>query len=120
MSQNNYSQNNCRTFQNYNNYAQNISVILPNICAQNKCVQNQQCRFQTAQYNQQRIYTLMTRNPELFPIVSTTQCVGLSDQQKRQYSNMWWRRLGSQMTTGTNWNGFGATAITGSEVPYTS
>ncbi len=115
-----YSQRNCRTFQNYNNYATTQQYILPNVCRQNNCIQAQRCAFETAQYNQQRIYTLMTRQPELFPIVSTTQCVGLNDAQKRQYSNMWWRRLGSQMTTGANWHGFGATAITGSEVPYTS
>ena len=115
-----YSQRNCRTFQNYNNYASTQQVILPNVCRQNQCIQAQRCAFETAQYHQQRMYTLMTRNPELFPIISTTQCVGLNDFQKRQYSNMWWRRLGSQMSTGANWRGYGATAITGSDVPYTS
>ncbi len=113
------SQINCRTFQNYNNYTQTQSLILPNICTQNKCIQNQQCNYQTAQYNQQRLYSLMTRYPELFPIVLTTQCIGLNAEQQRQYSNIWWRRLGAQMSTGTNWKGFGATAITGSEVPFT-
>jgi hypothetical protein len=120
MSQQPYTQNNCRTFQNYNNYSINQQVILPNICNHNRIIQNQQCAFQTAQYNQQRIYTLMTRNPELFPIVSTTQGLGLSVEQQRQYSNIWWRRLGSQMTTGANWQGFGATAITGSNIPFTN
>ncbi len=115
-----YSQRNCRTFQNYNNYASTQQLILPNICAQNRIIQGQQCAFQTAQYNQQRVYTLMTRQPELFPIISTTQSVNLTAQQQRQYSNMWWRLLGAQMKTGANWPGFGATAITGSDVPYTN
>ncbi len=115
-----YSQNNCRTFQNYNNYMENQRIILPNICRQNRIIQAQQCALQRAQNIVQRRYTQMSRNPQNFPIISSTQYICLTPEQQRQYSNMWWRRYGSQMSTGTNLIGFGATAITGSEVPYTN
>jgi hypothetical protein len=110
----------CVTYQNYNNYTINQQICLPNVCRLNRICQQQKCALQTAHYNVQRRYTQMCRNPQNFPIISWTQCNGLTPAQQRLYSNMWWRRYGSQMSTGTNLIGFGATAITGSEVPYTN
>jgi hypothetical protein len=110
----------CRTFQNYNNYMQTQQIPLPNICYLNRICQKQACVRQIYQYNSQRNYSNMTRNPQDYPIISWTQQNGLTPAQQRLYSNMWWRRMGSQMTTGTNLIGFGATAITGSDVPYTN
>ena len=110
----------CYTFQDYMNRMSTQRLCLANTCYLNNVCQKQKCAFETAQYNQQRVYSLMCKHPELFPIISATVGVGYSAAQQRQYSNMFWKRLGSSMTTGSNWRGFGATSNPGSEVRYTS
>ena len=110
----------CFTFQDYLNRISTQRLALPNVCYLNAVCQSQKCAREVAQYNQQRVYSQMCRHPELFPLISSTYNIGLTEAQQRMYSNMFWRRLGSAMTTGTNLPGFGATSITGSEVPFTN
>lgn len=87
----------------------------PCICQKTICIQNN--KFINAQYKQQLKYSKMCRNPQKFPIISTTKHINLPKNYQRIYSNMWWKRLGSSQSTPTV-SGWPSIALTGSEIPY--
>jgi len=78
-----------------------------------------QCKFQYYVQNQQNLYALMRRYPNRFPIISSTQNIGLNEGQQRAYSNLWYRQFGTSQALPVNDN-FGGFYLIGSNVPYTN
>jgi hypothetical protein len=114
-----FNKKNCykTVYQDYNNYAKDITVITPNQCIYNKTLCMQQAQFIQKQYQQQLRYSKMCRQPGKFPLISSSQKINLSPSDQRRYSNMWWRRLGSAQSTPTV-SGWPGISINGSDVPY--
>ena len=77
-----------------------------------------QCKYQYYVQNQQNLYALMRRRPQLFPIISSTQNINLTPAQQRQYSTLWYRQFGTSQALPANDN-FGGFYLAGSDVPYT-
>ncbi len=69
--------------------------------------------------NQQNLYTLMRRKPELFPIISSVKNLNLPLNYQRRYSNMWYRQFGTSQALPVNDN-FGGFFCPGSETPFTN
>ena len=109
-------------FQSYNpsTFGKIIKLTYPLPCAlQEKC-NNAQYRFSRQILEQQNLYALMRRKPEIFPIISSVKGLNLTLGQQRQYSNNWYRQFGTSQAIGVNSNVWGGTYIPGSEVPYTN
>lgn len=110
----------CHKFQSYNpaTFGKNIKICTPISCNVQKICNNNEYRFQKNVLNQQNLYALMRRRPELFPIISSAKEVGLTIPQQRAYSNLFYRQLGTSqaLPVNDNWGGF---YVVGSEVPYT-
>jgi hypothetical protein len=108
-------------FQSYDplTFGKVITYHRPISCAIQKNCDINQCNFNKFVWNQQNTYALMRRFPEKFPIIPWTSENGLTPGEQRQYSTMFWKRLGTSqnLPVNNNWGGF---AITGSEVPYTN
>jgi hypothetical protein len=91
----------------------------PTSCGVQQNCNKADLNFQQYVINQQNLYALMRRKPELFPITSWTKMNGLTPPQQRMYSNMWYRQFGTSQALPVNddWGGF---YLVGSEVPYTN
>ena len=61
----------------------------------------------------------MRRRPEIFPIISSVKNIGLTQDQQKAYSNLWYRQFGTSQALPVNDN-FGGFYLVGSEVPYTN
>ena len=112
----------CYKFQSYDRLTlgQDITLCSPNYCKlQLSCSNN---RYKHNQYilNQQNLYALMRRKPEIFPIITSVKDLNLTIPQQRQYSNNWYRQFGTSQAIGVNSNVWGGSYICGSEVPYTN
>lgn len=111
----------CYRFQSYNssNFGKNIKSCVPITCKLNQKCNNSQYNFEKYVLNQQNLYALMRRKPELFPIISSVKEINLTPGQQREYSNLWYRQFGTSQALPANdvWGGF---FIPGSEVPYTN
>jgi hypothetical protein len=111
----------CYKFQSYNRltFGENVKICSPNTCKLAQKCRNSQYNFTKYVNNQQNLYTLMRRRPELFPIISWTQNMNLTPEQQRAYSNLWYRQFGTSqaLPVNDNWGGF---YVVGSEVPYTN
>ena len=108
----------CTKIQSYET-GQNIKACFPIQCKLNQGCKKNDYNFQKKILDQQNLYTLMRRKPELFPIINLFKNTNLSIQQQRAYSNMWYRQFGTSQSlpVNDNWGGF---ALVGSEVPYTN
>jgi len=118
----NYMKNcSCAKFQSYNRitFGDNVKICSPNTCALSLKCRNSEYEFNKYVLGQQNLYAMMRRHPELFPLTTASQNIGLTPAQQRVYSNIYYRRLGTSqaMPVNDNWGGF---ALTGSEVPYTN
>ena len=111
----------CHKFQSYNpaTFGQNIKLCTPISCNIQKICNNNEYRFQKYVLNQQNLYALMRRRPELFPIISSAKEVGLTIPQQRAYSNLFYRQFGTSQALPVNDN-CGGFYVVGSEGPYTS
>ena len=111
----------CHKFQSYDlpTFGQTIKLCSPITCNVQKICCENQGKYQQYVLNQQNLYALMRRNPELFPITTYVQNMNLTPAEKRQYSNMWYRQFGTSqaLPVNDNWGGF---YLPGSEVPYTN
>ncbi len=114
-------------FQSYENFNQNQKTSLPNVCVMNDIVQAQQCQQQKAYNRSQNLLHQYRVNPQNYPLTSWTYKNGLTKQQQRQYSNMWYRQIGTSNACGSvqpgypysvinNWPG---SYLVGSNVTYT-
>ena len=90
----------------------------------NQCKLATGCQLNNLNYqqyviNQQNLYALMRRKPELFPIISWVKNMNLTPGEQRAYSNLWYRQFGTSQArpANDNWGGF---YLPGSEVPYTN
>ncbi len=112
---------NSRKFQSYDRpiLGDEIKVCSPNTCALLLKCRNSEYRFNKYVLAQQNLYAAMRLHPERFPIISAVYGLGLTPDQQRAYSNIYYRRLGASqaMPVNDNWGGF---ALTGSDVPYTN
>jgi hypothetical protein len=111
----------CDRFQSYNRntFGQNIKLCSPITCKVNQKCNNSNYQFQKYVLNQQNLYALMRRRPELFPIITSVKEISLSLREQRAYSNLWYRQFGTSqaLPANDNWGGF---YLPGSEVPYTN
>ena len=111
----------CHKFQSYNTLTlgKTISLCSPISCNVQKICSSNQYKFDKYVLNQQNLYALMRRKPEIFPIISWVSEMNLTPAQQRQYSNMWYRQFGTSqaLPVNDNWGGF---FLPGSEVPYTN
>ena len=111
----------CHKFQSYNaaTFGQNVKICTPISCNVKTICNNNQYQFQKYVLNQQNLYALMRRKPELFPIITSVKEIGLTLPQQRAYSNLFYRQLGTSqaLPANDNWGGF---YLVGSEVPYTN
>jgi len=111
----------CKISQSYNrlNFGENIKVCTPISCNIKKICDKNEYRFRKYVLNQQDLYALMRRKPELFPIISSVKEINLTLHQQRAYSNLWYRQFGTSqaLPVNDNWGGF---YLPGSEVPYTN
>jgi hypothetical protein len=114
-------------FQSYNNFDKDQKLYLPNVCIQHDVIQSQNCQAQKAYNRTQNLLHQFRVNPQKYPLTSWTYKNGLNKNQQRQYSNMWYRRIGASNACGSvqpgypysvnlNWP---SSAITGSQVSYT-
>lgn len=107
-------------FQSYNaiNFGQTYKACSPISCnIQKQCGKNQY-QFQKYVSNQQNLYALMRRKPEIFPIISWVKEMNLTPSEQRQYSNLWYRQFGTSqaLPANDNWGGF---FLPGTETPWT-
>ncbi len=114
-------------FQSYENYFKDKKTFLKNECALSlKCV-NQQCQYDRAFNRAQNLLRQYRVNPQNYPIISSTQNINLTKPEQRQYSNYWYRQIGTSNATGSvqpgypysvypNWPGCN---IRGSQTTYT-
>ena len=111
----------CHKFQSYDRatFGETINICSPNTCKLAINCRNNQYNFNKYVYNQQNLYALMRRRPELFPIIDSVKKINLTPAQQRDYSNLWYRQFGTSqaMPVNDNWGGF---YVVGSEVPYTN
>ncbi len=114
-------------FQNYENAYTNKKTYLKNMCAIDQTCQKQQCQYEKAFVRAQNLLTQYRRNPQNYPVLPITYSNSINPYFKRQYSNMWYRRIGTSNGMGSVMNGYPyssnsswpAVALTGSNVPYT-
>lgn len=111
----------CKKFQSYGpvGFGQNISICTPISCNVQKICSKNQYQYMKYVNAQQNLYALMRRHPEKFPIIPSVYNIHLTEGQKRQYSNNWYRQFGTSQSlpVNDNWGGF---YVVGSEVPYTN
>lgn len=105
-------------FQNYNVPLGTTTYYKTNQCAIDRVINAQKSARITNAYNMQILYSLMCRYPNRFPIIPSVQGLNYTPQQKRQYSNIYWRRLGASGPPSINDYFTHATSITGSDIPY--
>lgn len=110
----------CKRFQSYNapTFGENIKICTPISCNVQKICNKNEYQFRQYVSNQQNLYALMRRRPELFPIISSVKEINLSLPQQRAYSNLWYRQFGTSqaLPANDNWGGF---YLQGSDVPFT-
>lgn len=111
----------CAKFQSYNpiTFGSDVKICSPISCNVQKICNNNEYRYQKYVLDQQNLYALMRRRPELFPIISTVKEIGLSIPHQRAYSNTWYKQFGTSqsLATNDNWGGF---YLPGSDVPFTN
>jgi hypothetical protein len=111
----------CQRFQSYNriNFGQVVNECSPNTCNLQRNCNTNNINFQKFVINQQNLYALMRRRPELFPIISSVKNIHLTPAQQRAYSNLWYRQFGTSqaLPANDNWGGF---YLPGTETPYTN
>ena len=119
----------CQTwyFQSYNQLNQTEKVSLPNQCMMADIIGQQQCQQQKAYNRAQDLLHQYRVNPQKYPLTSWTAQNGLTKAQQRQYSNNWYRQIGTSNACGSvqpgypysvslNWP---ASYIPGSQTTYT-
>lgn len=110
-----------KKFQSYETltFGQDISIPSPISCNVQQICINNNYKFQKYVLNQQNLYALMRRRPELFPIITSVKEINLTPGEQRQYSNMWYRQFGTSqaLPANDNWGGF---YLPGSETPWTN
>jgi hypothetical protein len=111
----------CKKFQSYNaaTMGEDISICTPISCNITKICNNNNYKYQKYVLQQQNLYALMRRRPEIFPIISSVKNIGLTPAQQKAYSNLWYRQFGTSQALPVNDN-FGGFYLVGSEVPYTN
>lgn len=111
----------CAKFQSYNavNFGSVVNTCTPISCNVQKICNKNNYKFQKYVLDQQNLYALMRRKPELFPIITTVKNIGLSIPNQRAYSNLWYRQFGTSQSlpVNDNWGGF---YLPGSDVPFTN
>lgn len=114
-------------FQSYENYFKDKKTFLKNECALSQKCQNQACQSQKDFNRAQNLLHQYRVNPQNYPIISSVQQIGLTKPQQRQYSNYWYRQIGTSNAMGSvqpgypysvvpNWPGCN---IRGSQTTYT-
>ena len=108
----------CNKFQSYET-GLNYNLCSPISCNVQKICSKNQYKFQQYVLNQQNLYALMRRRPELFPIISSVKEINLTLAQQRAYSNLWYRQFGTSqaLPANDNWGGF---FLPGTETPWTN
>lgn len=114
-------------FQSYENYFKDKKTFLKNQCALDQKCANQQCQYERAFNRAQNLLNQYRIRPQQFPIISSTQNINLTKAEQRQYSNYWYRQIGTSNAMGSvqpgypysvvpNWPGCN---IRGSQTTYT-